>query len=79
MTTAMSELAEAILEDSWILCTPQEAVANAIERYLEAVSEGRPYTYDDDRHIEAVEFLKCIAEIIDHFRSRGLWSERSPF
>lgn len=65
MTTTLSDLATAILDDKWILCSPEEAIYNAIAEFTET-DRQYPYTYND-KEVTATEFFGAITELVRYF------------
>jgi hypothetical protein len=78
MTTQLSDLAEAIIEDKWILCSPEDAVRFAIIEYIDYFEENRPYLFADNP-VDGMTFLAAINEIINHFTERDLWGKDKPW
>lgn len=69
-TVRLSDLAEAILEDKWILCTPAECLSAAIGEYLDHAERGRPYLFGDPEHpVAPLDFIRAIGELVEHFAS----------
>lgn len=66
----LSDLAEAILEDKWILCTPAECLTYAIDEYLSR-GDDNPYTITssdgDDQPVDPRAFIAAIGELLVWF------------
>jgi len=59
----LSELADAIIDGYWILCTREEAIQYAIDDFESRKEPNAyPYTYND-RVITEDEFYSAIAEV----------------
>lgn len=61
----LSELAEAILEDKWILCSATECLTAAIDEYLSR-GESNPYTYNEEP-VDPRAFMAAIGELLVWF------------
>lgn len=74
MTTdhKLSELAEGLIDNYWILCEPAEVVARAIEEFTTFAKLGRPFVYGDDQ-VSAEELLYALTEVIEYFQGRQMW------
>ena len=50
MTTRIkiSDLADAMIEQYWLLCSPQQAVANALGDYAQMMEAKTPFSYNDE-------------------------------
>lgn len=73
MTTPISPLAEAIIEDKWILCKPEQAIANAIHEYLAYTADGKPYLFEDEP-VDPLTFIRAVNDAIGYFIERDLWT-----
>jgi hypothetical protein len=68
-TRSMSPLAEAILEDQWILCTPLEAIQYAIDSHIDSILENGHSIYRDQNEnpIDHATFVAALSEIVSFF------------
>lgn len=68
----LSHLAESILDDKWILCSPAEAIANAVHEYIDHLmgEYALPFTYNDVE-VTTDEFTDAIGELVAYFMVRG--------
>lgn len=64
--TKLSDLADAMIENYWLLCSPQQAVANALGEYVRTMECDTPYLYGDDT-ITPEQFLKALNEMVGWF------------
>ena len=71
-TKELSELAEALIEGYWILCSAADAVGYAIADYVGLASEGKPFLLGDHA-VTADEMLVALNEVVEHTRSRGVY------
>lgn len=73
-TTRISDLADALIEHAWILCSPADAVANLAVEYNHVTSQGEPFMWGDDE-VTPTEFISALAEIVEYFRERNIYPD----
>ena len=69
----LSSLAQAILDDKWIMTTPEMAIGYAIDEFIYmTVSSDYEYTYDD-KEVTSDEFSSALTEIVRYVTAKRLW------
>ena len=69
----LSPLAQAILDDKWIMTTPEWAIGYAIDEFVYmTVSSNYKYTHDD-REVTCDEFSAALTEIVHCITAKQLW------
>lgn len=75
-TAKLSQLADALLEHAWLLCSPGEAIARLIYEYDSYQAINQAFMWGDDE-VKPHEFISALAEIVEHFRSRNMdWGDQ---
>ena len=67
----LSDLAFAILDGYWTLCSPADAIGFAIGEFLER-TEDNPFTYNDEI-VTAEQMLSATEELINYFEDANSW------
>lgn len=67
----LSDLAFAILDGYWTLCSPANAIGFAIGEFLER-TEDNPFTYNDEI-VTAEQMLSATEELINYFEDANGW------
>lgn len=73
-TTRISELADALIEHAWILCSPADAVANMVFEYNHNLTNGQPFMWGDDE-VTPAQFISALAEVIRYFQERNIYPD----
>ena len=71
----LSPLAQAILDDKWIMTTPEWAIGYAIDEFVYmTVSPDHKYTYDD-KEVTCHDFTDALSEIVRYVTATQLWGK----
>lgn len=73
--TEISELANAMIDNYWVLCSPTQAVANALAEYTHLMNLNIPFLYGEDV-ISQEAFLNALNEMMAWFLANAAdWKE----
>ncbi len=71
----LSPLAQAILDDKWIMTTPEWAIGYAIDDFVYmTISPDHKYTYYD-KEVTCNEFTDALSEIVRYVTAKQLWGK----
>jgi hypothetical protein len=64
-TKQLSDIAQAIIDGYWTLCSGKEAIQYAIDDYLSRTDDS--WSHDGETPVSPQEFLLAISEVMDFF------------
>lgn len=74
----LSPLAQAILDDKWIMTTPEWAIGYAIDEFVYmTLSSDHKYTHDD-KEVTCHDFTEALSEIVRYVTAKQLWGKGVP-